>query len=138
MENGEKRITIWQKSQGRKISGNAAPKQKNLSTYLTNNPDCEIYQNQDKRRQSSPRPQSDTNTQHEHTNTAKESDVSGELFSNPLHQEYLERTSDCFWVRDEWWRIAMANKDCELTKTISQDEMCWDNDASLWMYNCVK
>lgn len=44
----EKRVTIWHTIEKRKISGNAAPMEKNLRSYLATHPECEVYVNQDK------------------------------------------------------------------------------------------
>eukprot|EP00301_Raphidiophrys_heterophryoidea_P006258 c12541_g1_i2.p1 GENE.c12541_g1_i2~~c12541_g1_i2.p1 ORF type:complete len:204 (-),score=46.73 c12541_g1_i2:32-604(-) len=43
-----KRITIWNKAERRKVSGNAAPKSKNLRSYLDSNPHCEVFVDQDR------------------------------------------------------------------------------------------
>eukprot|EP00301_Raphidiophrys_heterophryoidea_P025191 c8399_g1_i1.p1 GENE.c8399_g1_i1~~c8399_g1_i1.p1 ORF type:complete len:315 (+),score=21.83 c8399_g1_i1:1-945(+) len=43
----ERRVTLWHKLERRKISGNAAPKQRNLYMYLMKNPQVEVYRGQD-------------------------------------------------------------------------------------------
>lgn len=46
--NGEKRVTIWNWREKRKLSGNSAPFKKNLHEYLRKHPDWEEYRGQDK------------------------------------------------------------------------------------------
>ena len=45
---GGDRITVWNRTSKRKVSGNAAPMEKNLQKYLSKHPDCELYNGQDK------------------------------------------------------------------------------------------
>jgi len=47
-DNGEKRVTIWNWREKRKLSGNSAPFKKNLHEYLRKHPDWEEYRGQDK------------------------------------------------------------------------------------------
>merc|ERR1719393_1168497 len=44
----EKRVTIWNWREQRKLSGNSAPFKKNLQEYLRKHPDWEEYVGQDK------------------------------------------------------------------------------------------
>merc|ERR1712166_1655032 len=43
---GGDRITVWNRTSKRKVSGNAAPSEKNLADYLRNRPHCEVYTGQ--------------------------------------------------------------------------------------------
>merc|ERR1712164_164849 len=47
-EMAEKRVTIWNWREQRKLSGNSAPFKKNLQEYLRKHPDWEEYRGQDK------------------------------------------------------------------------------------------
>merc|ERR1712164_114708 len=47
-EMAEKRVTIWNWREQRKLSGNSAPFKKNLQEYLRKHPDWEEYVGQDK------------------------------------------------------------------------------------------
>merc|ERR1719409_1021854 len=47
-EDAEKRVTIWNWREQRKLSGNSAPFKKNLQEYLRKHPDWEEYRGQDK------------------------------------------------------------------------------------------
>merc|ERR1712164_191236 len=47
-EMAEKRVTIWNWREQRKLSGNSAPFKKNLQEYLRKHPDWEEYIGQDK------------------------------------------------------------------------------------------
>jgi len=44
----QNRIAIWNKVTRRRVSGNAAPREKKLEEYLRKHPECEVYNGQDK------------------------------------------------------------------------------------------
>jgi len=44
----ENRTTVWNIAKQKKVSGNAAPKEKNLNQFLAKNPGFELYTGQDK------------------------------------------------------------------------------------------
>merc|ERR1711998_504992 len=45
----ETRITLWNRVELRKISGDAAPKARNVQRYIKAHPNCEVYDGQDRR-----------------------------------------------------------------------------------------
>merc|ERR1712086_652988 len=49
VEPTEKRVTMWNRVEMRKISGNAAPKARNVDQYLRRHPDVEVFNGQDLR-----------------------------------------------------------------------------------------
>lgn len=49
LNSGETRITMWNRKELRKVSGNAAPKHRNLEKYMRRHPDVEVYDGQDLR-----------------------------------------------------------------------------------------
>jgi len=47
LDAGEQRVTMWNAVDLRKISGNAAPKRRNLQRYVARNPGVQVYDGQD-------------------------------------------------------------------------------------------
>lgn len=82
----QNRIPIWNKLEQRKISGNAAPSEKNLAEYLRNRPHCEVYAGQDKPpgtwtkpEATPPRPRSSARASAQQQQTTQQSDLSPDL-----------------------------------------------------------
>lgn len=117
--NPTERVTIWNRVDRRKLSGNCAPFRRNLEKYFSSHPEWEVYVNQDSKKVYG----SSGNKRNLHTpqcEVEKEVELSADAISPRLDTERYSGGSFHREYCEDWDGVGSLEKNCDVEAGCSQ------------------